>query len=61
MTDTLPSSKKCTRCKLEKDRSQFNKSMARLDRMSVYCKQCESEYKKKREKDKKMYDIYGIV
>lgn len=61
MEDTRLSSKMCSRCKTVKDRDQFNRSASRLDKMSVYCKQCESEYKKKREKDKKMYDQFGII
>lgn len=51
----------CPRCKTTKDRDMFNKSTVRFDRMSVYCKACESDYKKKREKDKREYDMFGIV
>lgn len=53
--------KKCPRCKTIKDRKMFNRSSATSDRLSVYCKACESDYKKKREKDKKEYDMFGIV
>lgn len=51
----------CSKCKVVKDRDKFNKSLSRLDRMAVYCKECESEYKRKREKDKKEYNNYGII
>lgn len=61
MADTRLLSKKCPKCKKVKDRNLFHRSTARLDRMSVYCKECENEYKKRRERDKKEYDIYGIV
>jgi len=61
MKDTRILSKMCPRCKTTKDRDMFNKSTVRFDRMSVYCKSCESDYKKKREKDKREYDMFGIV
>ena len=60
MKDTRPQSKTCPRCKKEKTKDEFNKSNARLDKMAVYCRECESTYKKEREKAKKEYDIYGI-
>ena len=60
MKDTRPQSKTCPRCKTEKTKDKFNKSLTRLDRMAVYCRECESTYKKEREKAKKEYDIYGI-
>lgn len=60
MKDTRISSKKCPRCKNIKGRDEFNKSLSRLDRMAVYCRKCESDYKKEREAKKKEYDIYGI-
>lgn len=60
MKDTRPQSKTCPRCKAVKTRDEFNKSNARLDRMAVYCRDCESSYKKEREKKKKEYDSYGI-
>lgn len=61
MNDTRLQSKMCSKCKVVKDRDKFNKSLSRLDRMAVYCKECESEYKRKREKDKKEYNNYGII
>lgn len=61
MADTRLLSKQCPKCKTVKSRELFNRSTARLDRMSVYCKECENSYKRQREKAKKEYDIYGIV
>jgi len=61
MADTRIQSKQCSKCKLVKDRDKFNKSLSRLDRMAVYCKECENEYKRKREKDKKEFENYGII
>lgn len=61
MKDTRISSKQCPRCKNVKDKDLFHRSTVRLDRMSVYCKDCENEYKRQRAKTKKEYDIYGIV
>lgn len=61
MKDTRISSKQCPRCKTVKDKDMFHRSTARIDRMSVYCKECENAYKRQREKAKKEYDIYGIV
>jgi len=60
MADTRLQSKQCPRCKITKERDEFNKSLTRLDRMAVYCKECEKNYKKERDKLKKEYDIYGI-
>lgn len=61
MNDTRPESKECPRCKTTKDRDKFNKPLSRLDRMAVYCKQCESDYKKERDRAKKEYENYGII
>lgn len=59
--DTRIQSKMCSKCKTVKDRDKFNKSLSRLDRMAVYCKQCEREYKKERDKSKKEFENYGII
>lgn len=40
--------KTCTKCKLEKDESFFNKHKSGLNGLKAYCKQCESDYKKSR-------------
>ena len=61
MTDIRQLNKKCPKCNIVKGRDLFNKSSVRLDRMSVYCKECESGYKKRRDKERKEYDIYGII
>lgn len=61
MNHTRLLSKKCPKCKAVKSRELFNRSTARIDRMSVYCKECENEYKRKRERDKREYDMFGIV
>lgn len=61
MNDTRLQNKQCPKCKTIKDRDEFNKSLSRLDRMAVYCKECERQYKRDREKTKKEYDIYGII
>lgn len=53
--------KKCPRCKTVKEKSEFYKSKTRLDRMAVYCKDCENEYKKKKDDDKRYASLYGIV
>lgn len=60
MKDSRPQSKTCPKCKTEKTKDEFNRSLTRLDRMAVYCKECEKNYKKEREKLKKEYDSYGI-
>ncbi len=53
--------KTCPRCKITKEKMMFNKSKTRVDRMAVYCKACENQYKKKRAEDKKYADLYGII
>lgn len=61
MADTRLLSKKCPKCKTEKERELFNKSLTRLDRMAVYCKACEKAMKDKRNLEKKAYEMYGII
>lgn len=39
--------KKCTRCQIEKDLSQFNKDKSRVDGLDATCKACKSKSKKK--------------
>lgn len=61
MKDTRPQSKTCPRCKAEKAKDLFNKSLTRLDRMAVYCKACEKANKDKRNLEKKANEMYGII
>lgn len=53
--------KKCPRCKVTKDKVYFYKSKTRLDKLAVYCKQCEEGYKRKKDDDRKYAHLYGIV
>jgi transposase-like protein len=57
----MKDSKQCPRCKEVKDRSKYNKSNAKLDKMAIYCKDCERVYKKKRNEERKLNDLYGII
>lgn len=61
MADTRLLSKKCPRCKVEKSRDLFHKSLTRLDRMAVYCKACEKASKDKRNLERKADEMYGII
>ena len=36
----------CTKCKYEKEISDFHKSKSRKDGLSVWCKECQKEHKK---------------
>lgn len=53
--------KKCPRCKIVKDFSQYSRSSVRLDKKSVYCKACEKTYKDKKNAEKKFNELYGII
>lgn len=61
MKDSRPQSKTCPRCKTEKTKDLFHKSLTRLDRMAVYCKSCEKANKDKRNLEKKANEMYGII
>lgn len=54
-------SKECPRCKVVKEKKEYNKSSARTDKMAVYCRVCEKIYKEKRSADKLLNDMYGII
>jgi len=53
--------KVCSKCKRLKEKKEYNKSNARTDKMAVYCKECESVYKKKKIQERKINDLYGII
>lgn len=61
MEKTNQVGKKCPRCKVIKDKVYFYKSKTRLDRLAVYCKDCENGYKRKKDDDRKYASLYGIV
>lgn len=61
MKDSRPQSKTCPKCKTEKTKDLFNKSLTRLDRMAVYCKACEKANKDKKNLEKKANEMYGII
>jgi len=37
--------KVCTKCKIEKNKSEFSKYKNKKDGLQLYCKKCEKEYK----------------
>ena len=39
--------KRCSKCKKQKDESEFNKNRSRKDGLSVWCKKCKREYGRK--------------
>lgn len=43
----MDDTKKCTRCQVEKPRSEFYRHVRRADGLSSSCKECEQQYKKK--------------
>lgn len=54
-------SKVCPKCQRLKHRKEFSKSTARKDRMAVYCKECENAQRKKKNDEKKLDAMYGII
>lgn len=54
-------SKECPMCKVVKQKKDYNKSLGRKDKMAVYCRDCEKIYKQKRNADKDLYGMYGII
>jgi cobalamin-dependent methionine synthase I len=38
--------KKCGRCKVEKDHSEFHKDSTKIDGLTSFCKECKVEYRK---------------
>jgi len=47
--------KTCTKCKLEKDKSEFSKDKSRKDGFRSYCKQCAKEYRENNKNKMKEY------
>jgi len=39
--------RRCSKCKKQKDESEFGKSRTRKDKMRLWCKECEREYARK--------------
>ena len=44
--DRKPSEKKCSKCGIEKELSEFVKNKSKKDGLSYICKQCNIEYQK---------------
>lgn len=53
--------KVCPKCKRLKEKPMFNRSTSRIDKMAVYCKECENIYKKKKTEERKQDAMYGII
>jgi hypothetical protein len=51
--------KKCSKCKKEKPKSDFYVSNRRLDKLAVYCKDCEKKGRKKKEDE--YASLYGLI
>ena len=59
---TKVSTKKCSRCKVIKSTSEFNKNKRRKDGLKYYCKECrksESDKIKDKERKRKWYCLRG--
>jgi len=54
-------SKQCPKCKVVKEKKDFNKSNSRLDKMAVYCKKCENAKRKERDDQKRMDAMFNII
>lgn len=54
-------SKQCPKCKEVKEKTSFHKSSSRLDKLALYCKQCDKVAKDKRNAEKKANAMYGII
>jgi len=57
--------KKCTKCKIEKELSEFHKNKTKPDGYAYWCKECKSEYRvqyniKNKEKIRKFKQIYYL-
>jgi len=53
--------KKCSKCKLVKDRNKFPKDFDMVDNLNSWCKDCEKKYRLKREAEKKFYRQFNIL
>ena len=53
--------KTCPKCQQFKEKTMFSKSTARADKMAVYCKLCENAQRKKRNEEKKLDAMFGII
>ena len=53
--------KLCPKCKEVKEKTDFHKSSSRLDKLALYCKQCDKVAKDKRNAEKKANAMYGII
>ena len=53
--------KLCSKCKVVKEKKDFNKSNSRLDKMAVYCKKCENAKRKERDDQKRMDAMFNII
>lgn len=51
--DTKMAKKNCSKCTLDKERSEFGKNASKTDGLQAYCKTCMSGYDKKRATKKK--------
>jgi len=51
--------KLCSKCKKTKPATAFYVSRTRLDKLAVYCKECEKKVRKK--KVDKYSDLYGLI
>ena len=52
--------KQCPKCKKIKEQKDFNRSASRVDKMAVYCRECENESRRQKNIDKKNEGLYGI-
>jgi hypothetical protein len=51
--------KTCSKCKETKSSTEFYVSKSRLDKLAVYCKECEKKIKKKKEDE--YASLYGLI
>lgn len=47
--------KVCTRCKIEKNESEFSKDKGKIDGLSCWCKNCQKDYNEARKEKRKLY------
>jgi len=51
----------CPKCQKFKEKTMFSKSTSRSDKMAVYCKMCENAQRKKKNDEKKLDSMFGII
>jgi len=51
--------KLCSKCKKTKSSTEFYVSKSRLDKLAVYCKDCEKGVRKKKEDE--YSNLYGLI